>query len=284
MKKERREKLTETCVRCGANTIIYAVASTSASASASAFASASISGFHQKKNTQTTKVEAVAFAADCTAQAEVDAVFEAAAAALGGEPNIVVSTIGGGGVGTDGTPRNGGHHPDGTPRTQLFHEESWETSMRILSTTQFSQHHCCRAAARHMIKGERGGSLLLIGSIMADFSHPTSATYSSSKCAVRKLGEVLARELAPRSIRVNVLQPGHIRTAAELASGMSDSSEGKRAQEARIPLRRMGTPADVGAAAAFLCSMQAAYITGSTLSVDGGWTVGMDLRSEGSPM
>ena len=52
---------------------------------------------------------------------------------------------------------------------------------------------------------------------MADFSHPSSSTYTSSKCAVKKLGEVMSRELAPHGIRVNVVQPGHIATANEMA-------------------------------------------------------------------
>jgi NAD(P)-dependent dehydrogenase (short-subunit alcohol dehydrogenase family) len=89
--------------------------------------------------------------------------------------------------------------------------------MRILAVTQFSAHHCCKAAARHMLSAGRGGSIIVVGSVMADFSHPTSSTYTSSKCAVKKLGEVMSRELAPHGIRVNVVQPGHIATANEVA-------------------------------------------------------------------
>jgi NAD(P)-dependent dehydrogenase (short-subunit alcohol dehydrogenase family) len=86
--------------------------------------------------------------------------------------------------------RNGGTDMDGKPRTELAHEESWETTLRILSVTQFSAHHCCKAAARHMIAGGRGGSIIVVGSVMAGFCHPSSSAYTTSKCAIRKLGEV----------------------------------------------------------------------------------------------
>ncbi len=73
-------------------------------------------------------VRAVALTADATDAAQVEASFAAAAAQLEGEPNIVVSTVGGGGVAQDGTTRNGGTDLDGRPRTELAHEESWDTT------------------------------------------------------------------------------------------------------------------------------------------------------------
>jgi NAD(P)-dependent dehydrogenase (short-subunit alcohol dehydrogenase family) len=164
--------------------------------------------------------------------------------------------------------------------------------MRILSVTQFSMHHCVKAGARHMISGGRGGSIIVVGSIMADFSHPSSSTYTSSKCAVKKLGEVMSRELAPHGIRVNVVQPGHIATANEVACmdaatrylaivlaisqlkvtlqcswhpGVNlnqpalHSISAREVHGRRMPLGRMGTGADIGSAVAFLCSAQASY-------------------------
>ena len=129
-------------------------------------------------------VQAVALAADATDVVQVEASFVAAAAALGAEVNVVVSTVGGGGVAPDGGLRNQGADMEGRPRTEHAHEESWETTLRILAVTQFSAHHCCKAAARHMIAGGRGGSIIVVGSIMAEFNHPTSSAYTSSK--VRK--------------------------------------------------------------------------------------------------
>lgn len=231
---------------------------------------------------------AVALTADATAPQEVDAAFAAATAALGAAPNIVVSCVGGGGVSADGQPVNGGTNTDGTKRTEMAHEEDLQTTARIIAVTQLSQHYCAKAAARHMLAGgsdrlraRGGGAIVLVGSIMADFSAPTSATYASSKCAVRKLGEVMARELGPLGIRVNVLQPGHMATAVERSAGFA-AGAAERTQGARIPLGRMGTAADIGKAAAFLCSDAAAYVTGATLNVDGGYTVALDLQAAGS--
>eukprot|EP01050_Picozoa_sp_SAG11_P015205 SAG11_NODE_1947_length_4015_cov_20.610827_4_plen_275_part_00 len=123
-------------------------------------------------------VKAVALTADATNAAQVEASFVEAAAALGHEVNIAVSTVGGGGVAKDGGLRNGGTDMEGLPRSELAHEESWETTSRILAVTQFSAHHCCKAAARHMIAGGRGGSIIVVGSVMADFCHPTSSAYT----------------------------------------------------------------------------------------------------------
>jgi NAD(P)-dependent dehydrogenase (short-subunit alcohol dehydrogenase family) len=148
-------------------------------------------------------VRAAALTADATDAAQVEATFVAAAAQLGVEPTIVIATVGGGGVAPGGGLRNGGTNVDGTPRTELSHEESWETTLRILSVTQFSTHYCCKAAARHMIAGARGGSIIIIGSVMAEFSHPSSSAYTSSKCAIKKLGEIMSRELAPHGERID---------------------------------------------------------------------------------
>jgi NAD(P)-dependent dehydrogenase (short-subunit alcohol dehydrogenase family) len=221
-------------------------------------------------------VQAVAIAADATDAAQVEASFVAAAAQLGQEPSIVVSTVGGGGVASDGSTRNGGTDIEGSPLTQLAHEEPWETTMRILSVTQFSAHHCCKAAARHMIAGGRGGSIIVVGSVMAEFCHATSSAYTTSKCAIRKLGEIMSRELAPEGIRVNVLQPGHIATANETAYM---DEEARVSHGRRIPLGRMGRGDEIGEACAFLCSAGASYITGATLTVDGGYGVALDLQA-----
>ena len=114
-------------------------------------------------------VDCVALTADATDAAQVEASFCAAAAALGAEVNIAVATVGGGGVGPTGKLVNGGTHPDGTKRTELAHEEDWATTLRIVSVTQFSAHHCAKSAARHMLAGGRGGAIVLVGSIMAGY-------------------------------------------------------------------------------------------------------------------
>ena len=121
-------------------------------------------------------VRTVALTADATNATQVEASFAAAAAQLGTEPNVVVATVGGGGVTPGGGLVNSGTDMDGKTRTEHSHEESWETTMRILAVTQFSAHHCCKVGARHMIAGGRGGAIVVIGSCMAEFSHATSST------------------------------------------------------------------------------------------------------------
>ena len=120
----------------------------------------------------------------------------------------------------------------------------------------------------------QGGSIIIIGSIMADFSSPTAAAYSSAKCAVRQLGKTAAVELAPHRIRVNVVQPGYVDTPGERVV----ASEEEIANSATcIPLQRMGLPSDIGHMVAFLASEKATYITGGIFDVDGGYKSALAL-------
>ena len=86
-------------------------------------------------------MRAVALTADATDAAQVEDAFVAAVAQLQGEPNIVVSTVGGGGVAADGTTRNGGTDIEGRPRVELAHEESWETTQ--VASARASVNHTC---------------------------------------------------------------------------------------------------------------------------------------------
>ena len=89
----------------------------------------------------------------------------------------------------------------------------------------------------------------------------------------------MARELAPHGIRVNCVQPGHIATQSE-CEAMDQAARAEHGK--RIPAGRMGSGEDIAAAVTFLCSSSATYITGSTLTVDGGYTVSLDLQSPGT--
>ena len=93
----------------------------------------------------------------------------------------------------------------------------------------------------------------------------------------------MARELAPHGVRVNVVQPGHMYTANEQAGMAGWTQAARDAYLPRIPVGRMGTGEDIGHAVVFLCSSSASYITGATLSVDGGYTTALDLQADGGP-
>jgi 3-oxoacyl-[acyl-carrier protein] reductase len=137
---------------------------------------------------------------------------------------------------------------------------------RVMSINYFGVVNVCTVAAASMIRGVAGGRLLVWSSVTAQYGGAGFSVYAASKSAVEGYSRALALELAPHRITVNVLRPGSIRTP--MMASFDD--EAAAAEAARIPLGRWGTPADLTAAARFLASDDAAWITGSTLTVDGG--------------
>ena len=114
----------------------------------------------------------------------------------------------------------------------------------------------------------RGGSVVLVGSIAAAIGTRGYGAYNASKAAVRSLARTWANELAPRGIRVNVVAPGPTDTAMFAAA----SGAVRETLIAAIPLGRMARAAEVAAAALFLASDEASFVTGAELPVDGGMT------------
>ncbi|WP_186165308.1 SDR family NAD(P)-dependent oxidoreductase [Burkholderia gladioli] len=112
-----------------------------------------------------------------------------------------------------------------------------------------------------------GGSIILTGSSAGTTGAPGFTAYSASKAAVRNLARTWAEELKGTGIRVNVLSPGA--TATELAKEALGEA-GQKAYGAMTPLQRMGDPAEIGAAAAFLASPDSSFMTASEVAVDGG--------------
>jgi NAD(P)-dependent dehydrogenase (short-subunit alcohol dehydrogenase family) len=113
-----------------------------------------------------------------------------------------------------------------------------------------------------------GGAIVLIGSIAGHIGNPGYGTYSATKAAVRSYARTWTHELAVRGIRVNTLSPGPIDTP--MFDGVSD--EIRATLTARIPMKRLGLPDEVAAAALFLASDDSSYIAGAELSIDGGMT------------
>ena len=112
-----------------------------------------------------------------------------------------------------------------------------------------------------------GGSIILTGSSAGTTGAPAFTAYSASKAAVRNLARTWAEDLKGTGIRVNVLSPGG--TATDLAKAAL-GEEGMKAYALMNPLQRMGDPAELGAAAAFLASPDSSFMTASELAVDGG--------------
>ncbi len=114
-----------------------------------------------------------------------------------------------------------------------------------------------------------GGSVINIGSGAGEYPAPLAAAYSGTKGAVNSITRSLARELGPRKIRVNALNPGPVATEGLAASKIEGSEWGKQMVH-DTPLGRLGQPADIASVAAFLASDEAQWVTGSLLDAAGG--------------
>jgi 3-oxoacyl-[acyl-carrier protein] reductase len=124
----------------------------------------------------------------------------------------------------------------------------------------------CRDVARALIEAGLTGSIVNTSSVAARGT-PLLAAYGASKAGLESFSRTMALEWAPQGIRVNLVAPGTIKTPR---AGTNDMSEAARA----VPLRRRGEPADIADAALFLLSDLASYVTGHTLVVDGGMSLG----------
>jgi 3-oxoacyl-[acyl-carrier protein] reductase len=122
-------------------------------------------------------------------------------------------------------------------------------------------------ALRHF--GPQGGSIVNISSVAARNAVPSSVVYSATKAALESMTQELARELAPRKVRVNAVAPGYTVTEAASATGFFDGESGQRIV-ASTPLGRFGQPEDIAPAVTFLASDDSSWITGEVLRVAGG--------------
>ena len=124
-----------------------------------------------------------------------------------------------------------------------------------------------REAVRYF--GSGGGSIINISSVVSTVTPPNAAVYNATKAAVDAVTRSLAKELGPRNIRVNAINPGMVETEGVHAAGLAESDFRKQV-EAQTPLGRIGQTQDIAPAAVFLVSRDAAWITGETLLVAGG--------------
>lgn len=157
----------------------------------------------------------------------------------------------------------------GVARFERFAEITLESWNRILAINLTGTFHCVQAALPDMVDAQ-WGRVVLISSSSAQRGAPRMAHYASSKGGVIALARTLALEYAALGITVNNIAPSSIDTPMVnewQASGAMGPSD---AMARRIPVGRLGTGDDVAAACAFLCSEEAAFITGQTVSVNGG--------------
>jgi glucose 1-dehydrogenase len=140
---------------------------------------------------------------------------------------------------------------------------------RTFDVTFWGSFHCTQQAARIMGR-HGGGSIVMISSVHAVRPYPNAAAYNGAKAALNHFAASIALELAPQRIRVNTVEPGWIDTPGErLHNTEMQLEEGKQ----KLPMGRLGAADEVADAVAYLCSESASYVTGSTLRVDGGFSL-----------
>ena len=140
-----------------------------------------------------------------------------------------------------------------------FHRQFDLNVLGLIFTTQ--------EAAKYF--GPEGGSIINISSIASTFAPANASVYSGTKAAVDAVTKSLAKELGPRKIRVNAINPGMVETEGVRAAGIAESDMRKQT-EASTPLGRIGQPQDIAPAAVYLASADSAWVTGETLYITGG--------------
>jgi 3-oxoacyl-[acyl-carrier protein] reductase len=150
-------------------------------------------------------------------------------------------------------------------------DEEWE---RLFELNFFASTRLTQAVLPHLLSNPNGGSILYISSIVAIEATPAPLPYSAAKAALVNYSKNLARQLGPKKVRVNTIAPGniffpggswerHLNTQREAVETMLQTE---------VPQQRFGTPTEIAALAAFLCSSEAAFATGGCYVMDGGQT------------
>jgi len=153
----------------------------------------------------------------------------------------------------------------GITRDQLLMRMKREDWDAVIATNLTATFALAQAAIRPMLK-QKGGRIIAVGSVVGEIGNAGQTNYAASKAGLIGFAKALAREVASRGITVNVITPGMIDT--DMTRAIADKAQVDWASQ--IPLGRLGTGDDIAAAACYLASDEAAYITGHVLAVNGG--------------
>jgi len=195
-------------------------------------------------------VTAFAVEADVAVEAEVERLFRDSAEGLGGPVDLLVNNA-------------GVEAPFPLEEMPLA---EWE---RVLSVNLTGPFLCTRELVRRI--GDSPAAVVMVSSVHETIPWPRFSHYCASKGGLKLFSQTIARELAPRGVRVALVAPGAIRTP--INRELAEDPAKQREQEEQIPLGRLGTPEEVAGAIAWLAGPDAEYVVGTTLFVDGGMTL-----------
>ncbi len=190
------------------------------------------------------------FAGDVSDSAQVEQMFSAFLARFGRIDTLANNPYGG----------TGQHFLELT-------EENWDLNLDIGLKGFFL---CSQQAARAMVAQGDGGSIVSTSSVHARRAWPTDTAYGTAKAGILRMTESMANDLGEHGIRCNAVLPGHMNTNHVFDTPPPEIGDIEGEHAKKVPLRRRGTPEDIGRAVAFLCSPAAGCITGVSLPVDGG--------------
>lgn len=193
--------------------------------------------------------KAIAVQADMSKAADVKRLFAETKKAFGGAVDVLVNNA-------------------GVYKFQPLEEITEGEFHRQFNTNVLGPILATQEAAKHF--GPNGGSVINISSVASQSPTPTASVYSATKGALDTLTNVLARELAPKKIRVNTIAPGGVETEGLAAAGVLGSDFEKQ-MISGTPLGRLGQPDDIANVALFLASDQSAWLTGERISASGGF-------------
>jgi glucose 1-dehydrogenase len=152
-----------------------------------------------------------------------------------------------------------------------------ETFERTLRGTLTAGFHMSQLVARQFVAQGTGGKIVFISSVQGELPMANSVAYNAAKAGLNHMAATIATELSQHRINVNVIEPGWIDTPGERRTFSAETID---REGPKLPWGRLGTPADIGRAAAFLSSDDADYITGTVIVVDGGFRA-MHWRASG---
>jgi len=177
---------------------------------------------------------------------QVERLVPDAEAVLGGEIDILVNNA-------------------GLNRDMLFARMSDEDWQKVIDVNLTAAFRLSRAVLRGMMR-KRAGRIISITSVVAVVGNPGQGNYSASKAGLIGMTKSLAAEIASRNVTVNCVAPGF--TASAMTEALNDKQKAMIME--RVPVRRLGTPAEIASAVVYLASDEAAYVTGQTIHVNGG--------------